>query len=42
MFAGVGSDDEDEDIVEQAAANTTPAASDTVRRVEAGFTWGPG
>jgi hypothetical protein len=40
MFAGVGSDEEDDDIVEHAAAITAPAASDTVNREETGFTRG--
>jgi hypothetical protein len=40
MFAGVGSDEEDDDIVEHAPASTTPAASDTVNREETGFTRG--
>jgi hypothetical protein len=39
--AGIGPVEDDEDMVAHAAANTTPAPSDTRRNGEsAGFTWG--
>jgi len=38
VFTGPVFDDEDDDIVAHAAANTAPTASDTARRGETGFT----